>query len=43
MCILACDDRVVMSSAYVSNCVLGGGLGMSEVYMLNREGESTLP
>ena len=40
---LVCADVIVMSSAYVVICTFGGGLGMSEVYMLNRVGESTPP
>ena len=32
-----------MSSAYESSCTLVGGSGMSDVYMLNRVGDRTLP
>lgn len=31
------------SSAYPKSDTAGGGVGMSEVYMLNKEGERTLP
>ena len=38
-----CDDSVFMSSAYVSSCTCGGGVGMSDVYMLKSVGDRTLP
>ena len=36
-------DVIVMSSALTVMLMLGGGDGMSEVYMLKRVGESTPP
>jgi hypothetical protein len=40
---LACVDSGVMSSAYAKVLTSGGGEGRSEVYKLNRIGESTPP
>ena len=34
-------ERIVMSTAYVVSFVLVGGVGMSDVYILNSVGEST--
>ena len=34
---------MVMSSAYVMRCTAGGGVGMSDVYMLNSVGDRTPP
>ena len=44
ICIYACVDVIVMSSAYVIIFMLWlGGVGMSDVYMLKRKGERTPP
>jgi hypothetical protein len=40
---LACVDSGEMSSAYAKVLTPGGGEGSSEVYKLNRIGDSTLP
>ena len=37
------EDSMVMSSAYVTTWTEGGGVGRSEVYMLNSVGERTDP
>ena len=37
------DDMMVVSSAYVTLFTVCGGVGMSDVYMLNNVGESTPP
>jgi hypothetical protein len=41
--ILACVDSGVMSSTYAKVLTPSGGEGRSEVYKLNRIGESTPP
>lgn len=38
-----CDERIVMSSAYVMSFTVGGGVGMSDVYMLKSVGDRTPP
>ena len=44
MCGFACDDRMVVSSAYVTVVMFGDvGIGRSAVYMLKSVGESTPP
>ena len=43
ICLFVSVDVIVMSSAYTVMLMLGGGDGMSEVYMLKRVGESTPP
>ena len=40
---LMCVDSVVMSSAYVFSPTPSGVVGMSDMYMLKRIGESTPP
>ena len=43
ICLFVSVDVIVMSSAKTVMLMLGGGDGMSEVYMLKRVGESTPP